>query len=87
MTREYLGAQVPTQCVICGGDLEWERAETSSSEDVVMAEAYDPLGYEAHLAGFAASDEGPTAYEAWEMKGKAGVVHAACMEAKGWAMS
>ena len=50
-----------------------------------MAEAYDPEGYEEHLASLAASDEGPNAYEAWEMKGKAGVVHASCMEGHRWA--
>ena len=86
-TREYCGQQVPTKCILCQGDLEWERAESSTSDDVVMAEAHDPVGWDAFVETYCPSDEGPNAYEAWEARGKAGVVHGSCMEAHGWAMS
>ena len=90
-TREYCGQQVPTKCILCGGELEWERAESSSSDDVVMAEAYDPKGYEefvkAHIAANPGRDAPLEAYDAWVKQGKAGVVHGSCMEAHGWEMS
>lgn len=91
-TREYCGQQVPTLCILCEGKLDWEAAESSTSDSVVMAEGYNPVGWDQHCAKFIGrqltSHDGLTvAYDSWAEMGNAGVVHGVCLVDHGWEIS
>ena len=88
-TVRYEGQTLPRDCVICDSRLDYWAAERDQGDSFALAEAHDPVALETLTKTFALTHphDGRTPYEVLVEKGKAGVVHATCMNDKGWELS
>ena len=90
-TVMFEGELLPRDCLICGSKLDYEAAERDQGDSFALAEAYDPTGYDEFQKFWAEPFNHPhddrSPYELWEEKGKAGVVHASCMNDSGWELA